>query len=763
MFLSITLQLSGQTITGRLIDEDKQPVGFANVVLQQMDSSFVAGSISKDNGEFSVTAKAEGNYILVVSFIGYNTERILIKGLMKKQSIGNITLTTTNQTLNAVTVTASNTSRKIDKQLVMPTQSQIKASSSGVDLLAKLMLPGLKINTVQNSVSTVSGGEVEIRINDIKATQAQLMALSPENIIRVEYIDNPGARYGDTAVEAVINYIVKKKSAGVSGGIQGMNAITTGFGNDNISLNANFGKSEFGIDYLLNYREYDKRYANETHTFVLPDGSERQRYLKGLNVPFGYTTHSIETSYNLTEPDKYIFNILLKNYIHRTDKQNFAQQITEAGRESMTSYTHAKDNSYTPSIDIYYQYKFLHKQKLSMNIVGTYINTDYLRDYKEYVKQDAPTLNYVYTTNGKRYSVIGEAIYNKEWQSTVFSAGIKGNFAYTQNIYAGSADESLRMHDSNLYGYAQLQGKLSQLNYIIGAGASRQAFSQASNSYTYITFRPSLSLSYPLFRGANIRYTFSLTPYVPSLAQLSEISKQITDIEVEKGNSGLKPYDVYWNRLVFSYEKKRVSLQLTGRYNYYSNPIVTTVERLTDNNNYMYEYTRINGKNHKNASAQLDVQWKIIPDYITVSGYYGVNWSKTTGYEYINEYTGWNGGIDVAANYKKWSLQASIASRYKSSYGEYITYGDENSYLQLTYKFKNLTLGATWMYPLNSEGWSSGSVLNSKYVKKEEWTFIKDNSNMISFYFNWKFNSGRKHYAGEKTMNNADTDSGVVK
>ena len=49
---------------------------------------------------------------------------------------------------------------------------------------------------------------MQLRINDIVASTAQVQALRPDEVLRVEYIDNPGVRYADTEVEAVINYIV---------------------------------------------------------------------------------------------------------------------------------------------------------------------------------------------------------------------------------------------------------------------------------------------------------------------------------------------------------------------------------------------------------------------------------------------------------------------------------------------------------------------------------------------------------------------------
>ena len=45
-----------QGISGRVIDEQSQPMPFANVVLvNRSDSAFVAGAMTKDDGTFSIS------------------------------------------------------------------------------------------------------------------------------------------------------------------------------------------------------------------------------------------------------------------------------------------------------------------------------------------------------------------------------------------------------------------------------------------------------------------------------------------------------------------------------------------------------------------------------------------------------------------------------------------------------------------------------------------------------------------------------------
>ena len=73
-FMGVAVQLQAQvTVTGKVIDEQQQPVPYANIVLLSLpDSTFVAGSISNEEGAFSLNVK-ETKDVLRISSIGYAT------------------------------------------------------------------------------------------------------------------------------------------------------------------------------------------------------------------------------------------------------------------------------------------------------------------------------------------------------------------------------------------------------------------------------------------------------------------------------------------------------------------------------------------------------------------------------------------------------------------------------------------------------------------------------------------------------------------
>lgn len=759
--------LYGQNIriSGMVSDEKGEPMPSVNVALWHIDSTFVAGCVTDSRGMFALRQLEVGDsYLLQVSFMGCVPQTIRLDNVEKPMEVGTIVLVEDAVSLQGVTVTASNVMKKVDRQIILPSQRQVKASSSGYELLAHMQLPGLKVDGVQQKVSTVGGGAVQLRINDIQASVAQVQALRPEMVLRVEYIDNPGVRYGDTDAEAVVNYVVKRPQAGVMGGFSAINAVTTGFGNDNLYLRANYKLSEFGLDYYISYRDYDERYVDETQTFFFPDGGQRNRVFGKVPTAFNYVTHTIEASYNLTKQDKYVFNALFTEEIEDYPHNDMGEVIREAGKPDLYSMTLAENYSRIPSLDLYYRLFLPRNQHLTMNVVGTYLYSDYKRDYRESGEMGGePSSQYAYATKGKRYSLIGEAGYRKDFSQVALSAGLKYTQAYTSNRYTGAVDEAVNMHNSTLYGYVQLQGKWAKLKYALGAGMSREAFDRTGEGYTFYTFRPMLTVAYPVFKGANLSYVFNTYPTLPSLSALSDIRQQKTDLEVNRGNPGLTPYRSYNNRLRLSWGNGIVNAQLQGSYLHQKNPIMQQVACVAQpDGSYLFEYSQDNQKRFSQLNGQCYVGVTVVPDLLSVSLYGGVNRFESRGREYAHDYTAWYAGGSVSLNYKGFTFYGEMGNRYRSLFGETLNYGEETGTVQCSYQWKDWNAGVGMLYPFSSTSRTGGYKLLNKLHQSKSWTYIDDNARMLYFTLSWKFSSGRKHQAGDKTMNNADRDTGIA-
>ena len=275
-FLMIAACAKAQSISGRLVDEQHKPLPYANVVLQQTDSTFVKGETSDEKGSFRMTKVSGGDYRLVISNIGYEPLYIDLQGFNRSTDLGTLTLKEDTKQLGEVTVTASNVSATADKKLVFPNEQQVKASANGVDLLRNLLIPRLSVSPIDNSVSTTDGGTVQLAINGRKATQEEVTALQPAEIIRVEMLEDPGLRYGEA--DAVVNYVVRRYDMGGLFGYDGSQSTKSWFGNHNVNGKLNFGKSEISFYYGTNQQYFEELWYKRTETFTFEDGSQYHRH-----------------------------------------------------------------------------------------------------------------------------------------------------------------------------------------------------------------------------------------------------------------------------------------------------------------------------------------------------------------------------------------------------------------------------------------------------------------------------------------------------
>ena len=74
MICLVAVTSTAQSISGCVIDEQAQPMPFANVVLvNRADSAFIAGTVTKDDGTFSISTDIQDGLLNVTS-VGYTTK-----------------------------------------------------------------------------------------------------------------------------------------------------------------------------------------------------------------------------------------------------------------------------------------------------------------------------------------------------------------------------------------------------------------------------------------------------------------------------------------------------------------------------------------------------------------------------------------------------------------------------------------------------------------------------------------------------------------
>lgn len=760
------IRKSERKLIGRLIDNHNLPVEFANIqLLNPKDSSFLCGGVSNANGDFVIPCQQK-QALMKVSFVGYKT----ICKLVPIARIGNVRMQANSYLLKGVTVEAARVVEKVDRQIIFPTKEQVKTASNGYDLLDNLSLPTIIVNRAERKVLSLKGGDVQIRINDVKASMQDVLALQPDEVTKVEFINVPGLKYGDSNLDAVINYQVRRRYAGYVSGVSTMQGTKAGFNNSDGYFKYNVKKSEFSLNYSFSYRSVEERSYESLGTYHLPTGETLHRNYLGYDSPFLYTTNNVQLGYNLSEPDKYTLNVRLNFYNHNSPVRGMNQLYQESGKANQYLQNNRKMLEQIPSLDIYYSLNMPHDQNLALNLVGTYIGTDYQYRMREYTfnkspdesVKNAPLTDYSYDATGRKRSLIGEGTYSKNWKQMALSVGGQYNISHTDNIYVGSSNADTELKYSNLYLFTQLQGQQKWFSYQVGVGATRSSIHQGENGYSKWLFRPQVTLQAKASDRLSFKWSSKITSDIPSLSDLSELRQYSNSFEARDGNSGLKPFTGYNNTLSASWNIPLMSVYLEGNWTYYDKPIATSIlPEKREDGSYLFVSKPKNQKSHNYKHLLLTPEVHLIKDHLDLNLMYEYQNVKTKGLDYSHEFNYFSYGAEIRYMTGNWNIGYGAYKVEKSFWGEKTNGGEPTSNLAVTYSYKNWQFGVLGLFVFYPHGCVYKDELFNKYVQQKNKVRLADQGNMLVFSASFNFSHGRRYHTGSRKLNNSDRDNGI--
>ncbi len=758
MLLSFSFHMYGIEIKGTVIDaRDKLPVFYANVSLLNTDSVELTNTQTTYKGRFTLSGDyAREDFLLKISFMGYESRFIKIRNLQENISIGTVEINEIAYEIGEVVVTGPQIIERVDRQIVFPTKMEMERSMNGFDLLSNMYFPGIHIHPVTRSMSTTSEELVQVRINGIKSTIEDVIALRAEDIIRIEYYDEPGLRFGDN-IGAVLDVIVKRgKYYGGYLSVEAMNSPHIINGNEQVSLKSNYKASEFTFFYSIGYRKNTDNWTDMVETFNFAD-RQVTRYVDGLKKPSRSTWHNAGLTYNLTKTDNYVFNVSLKDRISEGYGNSGSNMYYSNDNSYTTSTGYGDGKSHSPSLDIYYRYQMENKQSFMANVVGTYINSDTENWYSEH--EDETQMTYIHNIiDGKKYSLIGDFSYTKEFDNYVLSSGIKYAQSYTENVYSGTNASISKMNNSDTYFFLQLQGKITdKLGFSAGVGGSGIRYKEGQKTNSELLLRPILQLSYKLNNDLTARYSLDVRTFNPSLGQLSNIEQRVDSFRISRGNPDLKPYNSYRNRLRFNYKKGITNNEMAVYYEYQHKPYMN-LSILEDDRIIVQP---VNMKSYQDIGLSLSSRIVLIKDRWTMDGSVSYSYFKGIFYGFDYARSSWRGSGRTNILYNGFTFTTGYSSKFTRLRGPYLIYGTSDSYVEAAYRHKNARLTAgVWnifQNPLKSKSKSLSDVYTYQRT-----SYSKDNGNMLYLRFSWNIHWGRKHKVEEKKMNNSDSDSGIV-
>ena len=748
-------------VNGCVIDRtDNSKLIGVNVTLSN-DSGQVAGTTTDNNGKFTLNAE-KGDYILELSYIGYETIRMALT-VNGDTHIGDILMQEGAMELGEVVVESQAIIQKVDRQILLPSKEQMQASSDGVSLLQNLQIPRIVISPIDNSVKTLSDESVQLRINGIEASTADVKAINPKDIIRVEYHDQPGVRYNGAA--AVVDYIVKHRDTGGSLMLAGTNGLTLpGIGNYYLAGKVHFNKSS--LQAVATYAPYDiywTRTNNETYHFSTGKIENNE-----VGEPTRYKTYPVNVSlnYNWTNGDKNMLNIRLRDNMAYTpygpsDRDSRLYQPTD----SFEIHDHDKSSSQSPSLDIYYQHNLPHKQHLYFDVVGTYINTHSDRRFLQTPLRGSAstdTTDVISRVRGDKWSLIGEAIYEKEWENIMLTVGARHNQQWVKNTYLGSTEATVNMTTAETYAFAEMRHRVDKFSYVVGIGVMHTLIEQGGQKQSTWIARPQLTMSYDFGKGWFWKYKGYVSGYQPSLSQLSDITQQIDKYQMRRGNPNLKSVMYVSNEMELSWQSKHVNLNLWANYSYDHKPIMEeTFEEIIDGSPYairMYDNQR--GYHKVNISPSLQVKLLDNRLMFNVSPFvkYMVSQGNIYNHEHVNY--GVRGGIFYLL--KGWRFYADVVTAQHNLWGETLTLGELTHDIGINYNSEHFGFGIMMVNPFSPHGSRTVTKDLSALSPTANTAVMQNYRQVLMLNFNVNLDFGTKHREGWQRLNNEDTESGIL-
>ena len=245
-------------ITGKVTDSATgEPLNYATITLYAAGGKKpVNGSTTNAAGVFSVDDVTDGNYKVVVEFLGYRPftfNNVVVNKKNTPVDLKTISLEKKETVLQDITITAKPKiiENKIDKIVFNAEQDLTSQGGVATDILKKV--PQVSVD-VDGNVELAGSSSIRFLI-DGKPSSAfgssitdVLQSIPASQIKSIEVVTNPGAKYDAQGLGGIINIILKKNTAK---GVNGNLSVTAGTRLENGSFNFNARNNNFGMNAYL--------------------------------------------------------------------------------------------------------------------------------------------------------------------------------------------------------------------------------------------------------------------------------------------------------------------------------------------------------------------------------------------------------------------------------------------------------------------------------------------------------------------------------
>ena len=532
-------------LTGSVIDENRQPLPYANVyLLHPSDSTVIGGGVSNEAGVFVIPYDVP-TVLVRISYVGYKT----IYRLCSNEQMGVVQIKPESQTIKGVVVTGERPKVQLQGNvMVMNVEGTVmERLGTAEDVLSRVPT----ISKKGDGYEILGKGAPQIYLNNRKLTDLnELRNIQSDNIKNVEVIQNPGARY-DASVNAVI-IIRTKRAAGEGLGVELSSWSRKGHGfanNERINLTFRTGKLELFANLFGAYNKRWEKGEFEQTVFadtlwVITNKQKDKVYNPFLEGRFGF-------NYQLNDNNSF-GGFYQNTYDYVKTWSDYDDDLQANGNmydRLQNSSVNRAEGAPKHQVNLYYTGK-IGKLAIDFNADYTYRDQRNRNQQQELSDEydDRDVNTYALTRSrlmaeklfvthpiGKGQIEVGEEYTNTRWNSSF------------ENVEGYIANSNNEQHEQTIAPFMELRQQIGRLQLAAGLRYEHVTseyfvggIRRDDQSRTYNDFFPSVSLSTSV-KKVQLSFSYAKRTRRPSYWQLSSDVIYENRLNMQTGNPYLKP------------------------------------------------------------------------------------------------------------------------------------------------------------------------------------------------------------------------------
>lgn len=581
LFLNIHSISAQYKLSGRVTNQEKETIIGAKVILTTNDE--LAGmTLTDQNGSYRIENLSNGEYLLRIEYAGYTpiSEKVFLR---KDMRLDYVLLREMVGDLDEVVVTA-------EQQNVIKATTQgnvfylsTRARKAGDVYAALQEIPRLQIDELTRSISTVSGGKVLTLVNGVPRGNA-LESIDPKDILSVEVMETPSARYLSEGFTNVMNIKTRKNPGKYSlFNFTTQNHIGLHYGTGSGAFEIGNSKASFYVNangFYFNNNHADDYREQRTSRFYKQSVNRHESDYYSYNATLG-------GDWVINAKNYFSYNVSLRSIPTNARKEGKGIWMQEADTVDFVSANNSKTSSLVNVYNLYHRLMCGENSSLENQMNFTYNKNE----DREHTIETGDGYFYDKATLYKMdyYKGYIQNIYEKKGESFELSMGNRLSYEKTGLRLPLSVDLPFRHSRWKEYMYASFSQSAKWGAYSASAGMD-MIFNQVGDEKNdYYRLKYSVSgmlrpLSWLTMKAWGRGYTQE-----PGVAYLNPYNTSTDSLSIVCGNPQLKPS--YRNDLGYSMSFNIGNFYISPELGYtHHSDIITSVGYTNDRGIYTSTY-----------------------------------------------------------------------------------------------------------------------------------------------------------------------------